>query len=233
MRAEIRVIDDKDGYNQPEKKKQKKNKKKAEKMFAENPFEKVLQEKHALAAAKEAAAKEDGDDDDDDDDDKHTALNGHTVAARRLLNFKPKKYQDNGIGDSPSSPDSSRFKRLSWNLKGITRSFPSGAIDTSKGVQNIKTSTPTKGLLKPIHSIGKGSPSVFIKSKYFPGPPASAPQQRRTASMHAPFNEEDSDEDQREDHMILGIKKNNKRETKKKKHKHAHKKNKKNRRLTM
>ena len=235
MRAEIRVIDDKDGYNQPEKKKQKKNKKKAEKMFAENPFEKVLQEKHALAAAKEAAAKEDGDDDDDDDDDddKHTALNGHTVAARRLLNFKPKKYQDNGIGDSPSSPDSSRLKRLSWNLKGITRSFPSGAIDTSKGVQNIKTSTPTKGLLKPIHSIGKGSPSVFVKSKYFPGPPASAPQQRRTASMHAPFNEEDSDEDQREDHMILGIKKNNKRETKKKKHKHAHKKNKKNRRLTM
>ena len=97
----------------------KKNKKKAEKMFAENPFEKVLQEKHALAAAKEAAAKEDGDDDDDDDDDKHTALNGHTVAARRLLNFKPKKYQDNGIGDSPSSPDSSRFKRLSWNLKAF------------------------------------------------------------------------------------------------------------------
>ena len=54
-----------------------------------------------------------------------------------------------------------------------------------------------------------------------------------TDSQHAPFNEEDSDEDQREDHMILGIKKNNKHETKKKKHKHAHKKNKKNRRLTM
>jgi len=237
-RAEIRVIDDADEDEQPEKKKQKKQKKKAEKIVEENPFEKAQREKNALLAAKATTTAEE---DDGKDDEKHPPLNGHVVSARRALNFKPKKYQENGNIDSPSSPSASPSKRLSWNLKGITRSFPSGAIDTSKGVQNIKTSTPTKGLLKPIHAIGKGSPSTFVKSKYFPGPPTSAPLQRRPQSMYAPsdFNEEDSDDDQREDHMILGIKKNssakhsgNSDEKKKKKKKNKNK-NKKNRRLTM
>jgi hypothetical protein len=173
-------------------------------------------------------------------------MNGHVISARRALNFKPKKYQDKGNNDSPSSsPSASPSKRLSWNLKGITRSFPSGAIDTSRGVQNIKMSTPTKGLLKPIHAIGKGSPSAFVKSKYFPGPPASAPMQRRAQSMYS-AHDEDSDDDQREDHMILGIKKNTEKhqnqssgttavgekKKKKKKNKNKNKKNS-NRRMTM
>ena len=241
-RAEIRVIDDEDEEEQPEKKKQKKNKKKAEKIFEENPFEKAQQEKHALAVKVAPAATEE---DAADDDEKHPPINGHVISARRALNFKPKKYQDKGNNDSPSSsPSASPSKRLSWNLKGITRSFPSGAIDTSRGVQNIKMSTPTKGLLKPIHAIGKGSPSAFVKSKYFPGPPASAPMQRRAQSMYS-AHDEDSDDDQREDHMILGIKKNNEKhqnqsgttasgEKKKKKNKNKNK-NKKNsnRRMTM
>lgn len=244
-RAEIRVIDDEDEEEQPEKKKQKKNKKKAEKIFEENPFEKAQQEKHALAVKVAPAAVTTTEEDAADDDEKHPPINGHVISARRALNFKPKKYQDKGNNDSPSSsPSASPSKRLSWNLKGITRSFPSGAIDTSRGVQNIKMSTPTKGLLKPIHAIGKGSPSAFVKSKYFPGPPASAPMQRRAQSMYS-AHDEDSDDDQREDHMILGIKKNTEKhqnhsgttaggekKKKKKKNKNKNKKNS-NRRMTM
>ena len=252
-RAEIRVIEEEDV---PEKKKHKKNKKKKEKSapaFEENPFERAQQEKHKASIVAQQVSEKSTTPITTTTTATATAvvekevslpdMNGHAVAARRALNFKPKKYQTEESSPVLSSPSSSSpSKRLSWNLKGITRSFPSGAIDTSKGVHNIKTSTPTKGLLRPIHAIGKGSPATFMKSKYFPGP-SSAPLQSRTRSMFSPRDYygslEDDDytnnDDNHNDNMILGIKRNlNSSEKKKNKKKNKDKKrHKKNKRLTM